>query len=175
MNALRAYGGSRGLAPFIFNVDAAWKWVEYFNRPTALTSNNKPRYALNEMLGGYPHTVSTFRRKELIIYVKWFCFEVQWSEVKLWWSSWAKSTSTMYIRVTLCWGYLFILWLYNLLCLLYCCCFNFFCNVWVSVLVCVGVLVICLLVFTVFCIVCTVFLYCFVYVYLFLFVLSVLV
>ena len=31
---------------------------------------------------------------------------------------------------------------------------------------CVGVLVICALVFTVFCIVCTVFLYCFVYVYL---------
>ena len=40
---------------------------------------------------------------------------------------------------------------------------------------CVCVLVICVLVFTVFCIVCTVFLYCFVYVCLFLFVLSVLV
>jgi len=38
-----------------------------------------------------------------------------------------------------------------------------------------GFLIICLLVFTVFCIVCTLFLYCFVYVYLFLFVLSVLV
>ena len=37
---------------------------------------------------------------------------------------------------------------------------------------CVGVLVICVLVSTVFCIVCTVFLYCFVYVYLLLFVLS---
>ena len=37
-----------------------------------------------------------------------------------------------------------------------------------------GVLVTCVLVFTVFCIVCTVLLYCFVYVYLFLFVLSVL-
>jgi len=37
----------------------------------------------------------------------------------------------------------------------------------------VGVLVICVLVFIVFCIVCTVFLYCFVYVYLFLFVSSV--
>jgi hypothetical protein len=40
---------------------------------------------------------------------------------------------------------------------------------------CVGVLVICEPVFTVFCIVCTMFLYYFVYVYLFLFVLSVLV
>ena len=37
----------------------------------------------------------------------------------------------------------------------------------------VGVVVICVLVFPVFCIVCTVFLYCFVYVHLFLFVLSV--
>jgi hypothetical protein len=58
-----------------------------------------------------------------------------------------------------------------------------FCNVWVCV--CVGflmcgcsdnsvdVLLICVLVFTVFCVVCTVFLYCFVYVYSFLFVISV--
>ena len=38
---------------------------------------------------------------------------------------------------------------------------------------CVGVLLICILVFTVFFIVCTVFLYCFLYVYLFLFVTSV--
>jgi hypothetical protein len=61
----------------------------------------------------------------------------------------------------------------NLLCFLYCGCFNLFCNVLVCG--CVGVLVICVLVFTMFCIACTVFLYCFVYVYLFLFVLSVLV
>jgi hypothetical protein len=39
---------------------------------------------------------------------------------------------------------------------------------------CVGVLVICVLVFTVFCNVCTVFFYCFIYVYLFIFVSSVL-
>jgi hypothetical protein len=39
---------------------------------------------------------------------------------------------------------------------------------------CVGVLVICVLVFTVFCINCTVFLYCFFHVYLFVFILSVL-
>jgi len=38
---------------------------------------------------------------------------------------------------------------------------------------CVGVLLICVLVFTVSCTVCTVFLYCFVYEYLFLSVLSV--
>ena len=54
-------------------------------------------------------------------------------------------------------------------------------NMWVSVCVCgcfdncVRVSVIFLLVFTVFCIVCTVLLHCVVYVYLFLFVLSVLV
>ena len=52
--------------------------------------------------------------------------------------------------------------------ILYCGCFNLFCNVWVYV--CVGVLVICVLC----CVVCTVFLF-FVYVYLFLFILSVLV
>ena len=45
--------------------------------------------------------------------------------------------------------------------------------VYVWVLYCVGVLVICVLVFTVFCIVCTVFFYCFLYEYLFLFVTSV--
>ena len=48
-------------------------------------------------------------------------------------------------------------------------------NVWECFENCVDVLVICVLVFTVFCIVRTVFLYCFVYVYLFLFFLSVLV
>jgi hypothetical protein len=56
-------------------------------------------------------------------------------------------------------------------------------NVWVCVCMgflmygcfdnCLGVLVMCVFVFTVFCIVCTVFLYCFFYVYLFLFVTSV--
>jgi hypothetical protein len=60
-----------------------------------------------------------------------------------------------------------------------------FCNVWVCVCVgfvmcgcfdnCVGVLVIFVIVFIVFSIVCTVFMYWSVYVYLFLFVLSVLV
>jgi len=40
---------------------------------------------------------------------------------------------------------------------------------------CVGVLIICVLVFIVFCIVCTVFLYCFIHLYLFLFAFSVLV
>jgi len=65
---------------------------------------------------------------------------------------------------------------------MYCGCFNLFCNIWVCVCGgggcfdnCVGVLVIFVLVFTVFCIVCIVFLYCFIDVYLFLFVLSVLV
>jgi hypothetical protein len=67
-----------------------------------------------------------------------------------------------------------------------------FCNVWVCLCVgfvimrvcvgfvmcgcfdnSVGVVVVCVLVFNVFCIVCTAFLYCFVYVYLFLFVTSV--
>jgi hypothetical protein len=64
--------------------------------------------------------------------------------------------------VTLYWGYLIVLWLFHLVCILYCVCFNWlcnvglcgcgFCNVWVCV--CVGVLLIRVLVFTVFCIFC---------------------
>jgi hypothetical protein len=39
--------------------------------------------------------------------------------------------STIYIMVTLYWGYLIVLWLFHLVCVLYCVCFNLFCNVWV--------------------------------------------
>ena len=89
--------------------------MEYFNNPGALTSSNKPRYMLNEMLGGSPQTISTFRRKEVIIYVKWFCFEVQWSGVKwsevkwseLRWSSWGQKVPS-----TLGWPYTVGTWLY---------------------------------------------------------------
>jgi len=42
----------------------------------------------------------------------------------------------MHIMVTLYWGYLTVLWLFHLVCILYCGCFNWFCNVWVCV--CVG-------------------------------------
>ena len=41
--------------------------------------------------------------------------------------------SAMYIRVTLYWGYWIVLWLFHLVCVLYCGCFNWFCNVWVCV------------------------------------------
>jgi hypothetical protein len=44
--------------------------------------------------------------------------------------------SAMYVRVTLYWGYVIVLWLFHLVCILYCVCFNLFCNVWVCV--CVG-------------------------------------
>jgi hypothetical protein len=121
-----------------------------------------------------------------VIYLKWFCLEVQWSEVKCSKMSYVKvlgDKSSMCNRVTLYCGYLNVLWIFHLVCILHCGCFNLFCNVWVCVCVgvlrivcvCVCVLVICLFVFTVFCIICTVLFYCFVYVYLFLFVLSVLV
>ena len=42
----------------------------------------------------------------------------------------------MYIRMTLYWDYLIVLWLFYLECILYCGCFNLFCNMWVCV--CVG-------------------------------------
>jgi len=111
-----------------------------------------------------------------VIYVKWFCFEVKWGEVS--YVEVLGDKSTMHNGVTLYWGYLIVLWLFYLVCILYCGCFNLFCLVcvcvcvWVGFLMCgcfencVGVLVICVLAFTVF-------LYFFVYVYLFLFVSSV--
>jgi hypothetical protein len=68
--------------------------------------------------------------------------------------------SAMYIRVILYWGYLIVLWLFYLVCVcvgfVMCGCFD---N-------CMGILVICVLVFTVFCVVRTVFLYGFIYSYL---------
>jgi hypothetical protein len=111
-----------------------------------------------------------------VIYVKWFCFEVKWSDVewtdviyvKWFWSEvkWSYSVvlgdkSAMHIRVTLHWGYLIVLWLFHLdishnVVVLTCTVVvvNLFCNVWVCV--CVSVLLICVLVWIVFCIVCTV-------------------
>ena len=65
-----------------------------------------------------------------------FWSEVKWSEVK-----WAMvkclgtNVPCMYIRVTLYWGYLNVLWPFHLVCILYCGCFNLFCNVWVCVFV----------------------------------------
>ena len=109
-----------------------------------------------------------------VIYVKWLCFEVKWSEVS--YIEVLGDKSRMHIIVTLYWGYLIVLWLFYLVCILYCGCFNWFCNVWACVIVgfemygsfdnCVGVLATWVLVSTVVS-------YCFVYVYLFLFVTSV--
>ena len=125
-----------------------------------------------------------------VIYVKWFCFEFKWNEVKWNYGEVLEDKVAMHIKVTLHWGYLTVLWLFYLVCILYsgyfnlyCGCFNLFCNVfmcvyvdfimcgcvYVYVLQCLGVLVTCVLVFIVFCIVCTVFLYCSFHLYLFLF------
>jgi len=120
-----------------------------------------------------------------------FWREVNWSETKGRKVSYGEvlgNKSIMYIRVTLYWGYLIVLWLFHLVCILYWGCFNLFCNVWVCV--CVGVVMcVCVCFFFVICecayvwgswsvgvlVLCvhvfTVFLYCFVYAYLFLFVL----
>jgi len=78
-----------------------------------------------------------------------FILKLKWSEVSYGEVLWDKSTMYTYLRVTLYWGYLIVLWLFHLVCILYCGCFNLFYNV-------LGVLVICVLVFTVFCTVCTV-------------------
>ena len=47
--------------------------------------------------------------------------------------------STLYIRVTLYWGYLIVLWLFHWVCILYCGCLNWFCDVWGCVCWCVYV------------------------------------
>ena len=81
-------------------------------------------------------------------------FELKWSEMK--WVRYVEVLGdkiTMHIRLTLYWGYLILLWLFYLVCILYCGCFNLF----FVMRVCVCVLVICVLVFTVFCVVWTVF------------------
>ena len=99
-----------------------------------------------------------------VIYAKWFCFEVKWSEAN--WNEVScgevlEDKSTIYVRITLYWGYLIVLWLFRLVFILYCGCFNLFCIVLVCV--CVGVLTLvwvfgkCVLVFTVFRIVSNVF------------------
>ena len=63
--------------------------------------------------------------------LKWFCSEVKWSEVS--YVEVLGDKSTMHIRATIYWGYLIVLWLFYLVCILYCGCFNWFCNVWVCV------------------------------------------
>jgi len=53
-----------------------------------------------------------------------FCFELRWSEVR--YGEVLRVKSTVYIRVTLYWGYWIVLWLFHLVCTLYCGCFDFF-------------------------------------------------
>ena len=63
----------------------------------------------------------------------------------------------MHIRVTLYGGYLIVLRPFYLVCILYCGCFDLFYNMWVCA--CVGVLVMCVLVFIVFFIVSFMYIY----------------
>ena len=80
-----------------------------------------------------------------------------------------KKYHVQYIRVTVYWVYLIVLWLFYLVCVFYCGCFNVFCNVWVCVwgcfvrCGCFGNMCTCI-----YCVLC-----CFFYVYLFLYVTSV--
>jgi len=101
----------------------------------------------------------------------WSNFILKWSEVK--WSEVSYGEvlgdkSTMYIRVTLYWGYLIILWPFHLgeSCIVVVLTYFVTCGCSGSMCNCIDCVLYCL-----YC----VFLYCFIYVYLFLFVLSVLV
>ena len=96
----------------------------------------------------------------------WSDFVLKWSEVS--YGEVLEAKSTMYIRVTLHWGYLIALWLFHLVCILYCGCFNLFCNMWLCVCVhfvmsgCFGNMCTCIycvlyfIVFTVFVLTCSV-------------------
>jgi hypothetical protein len=79
----------------------------------------------------------TLVTEEVVLFL-WSDFVLKWSEVC--YGEVLDDKSTMYIRVTLCWGYLIVLWLFHLVCIFYWGCFNLFCNVWMSV--CGGVLTI---------------------------------
>ena len=54
---------------------------------------------------------------------------ISWSEVC--YGEVLGDKSTKHITVPLYWVYLIVLWLFHLFCILYCGCFNLFCNVWV--------------------------------------------
>jgi hypothetical protein len=49
--------------------------------------------------------------------------EVKWSEVEWSYGEVLGDKRTLYIIVTFCWGYLIVLWLFHLVCILYCGCF----------------------------------------------------
>jgi hypothetical protein len=78
-------------------------------------------------------TRGVVRRQRVVwnYYVKWLCFEGQWSEVS--YGEVLGHKRATYIRVTLQWGYLIVLWLFHLVYNLYNGCFNLFRHVWVRV------------------------------------------
>ena len=99
---------------------------------------------------------------------KWFYFEVKLSEVS--YGEVLGDKSTMYLRVTLYWRYLIVLWLFNLVWILYCGCFDLFCNVGVCVRVgfvtcgrfgnmCTGIYCVLCCLYCVFCIVSFMYIY----------------
>jgi hypothetical protein len=70
--------------------------------------------------------------------------EMNWSEVEWSYVEVLEYKSTMHIKVTLYSRYLIVLWLFRLVCILYCGCFNLFCNMWflyIYICVCVCVCV----------------------------------
>jgi hypothetical protein len=58
----------------------------------------------------------------------WSDFVLKWSEMS--YGEFLSDNSILYFSVTLYWGYFSVLWLFHLVCILYCGGFNLFCNVW---------------------------------------------
>jgi len=60
VHAMKAYRGSRVIAPLIFNLGERWMWVVFVPRP--LQSREITPKALNRWLSGPPEPARKFRR-----------------------------------------------------------------------------------------------------------------
>jgi hypothetical protein len=118
---------------FVYRISAAWK-----NSLTIIVFVKIYQTVFRAVLCliwqcGHPEGVNCWvlMWSELAWFM-WSDFVLKWSEVK--WSEVShgevlRDKNTMFLRVTLYWRYLSVLRLFQL-CILYCGCFNSFCNVW---------------------------------------------
>ena len=120
---------------------------------TIKSSNQLPAV----LLASFPCKLNTFRKSvKNVVTSKGIQAGIECKKVKLWEVKWCGvnwrdlcevilfwsevsygevlgDKNILHIRVTLNWGYFIVLWLFHLVCILYCGCFNLFGNVRVSV------------------------------------------
>ena len=134
------------------NCGVVWRFTESFETQI-----------FSQTLGQHFKLDTTASSLIIIIISKWFYFEVKCATVKFMGTKVPCTLGWPYTGGTGLYCDYFVWFVFCAVVVLTC--FGSCGCVYVLVLLCVGVLVICVLVFTVFCIVCTVFLYCFVYVF----------